>query len=135
MGLGKSSRLGSRVFVGSFGCQILICTEADGHEEADLEPQEDSESSTILLMSKSPGDPRSVDCPLVGEPGPRPSNTLLEERATSWGLGAGSRGSRVCVDNGRAVRLLDLGDFEDSVGLILVQVVLNPADPRNDMAC
>lgn len=85
MGLGKSSRLGSRVFVGSFGCQILICTKADGHEEADLEPQEDSESSTVLLMSKSPGDPRSVGCPLVGEPGPRPSNTLLEERATSRG--------------------------------------------------
>lgn len=53
----------------------------------------------------------------------------------SWGLGAGSRNSRACVDNGRAVRLLDLGDFEDSVGLILVQVVLNPSGPRNDMAC
>lgn len=86
-------------------------------------------------MSKGPGDPRSVGCPLVGEPGPRSSNSLLEERATSWGLGAGSRSSRACVDHGRAVRLLDLGDSEDSVGLILVQVVLNPADPRNDMAC
>lgn len=53
----------------------------------------------------------------------------------SWGLGAGSRNSRACVDNGRTVRLLDLGDFEDSVGLILVQVVLNPSGPRNDMAC
>ena len=71
----------------------------------------------------------------MGEPGPRPSNTLIEERATSRCLGAGSRSSRACVDNGRAVRLLDLGDFEDSVGLILVQVVLNPAGPRNDMAC
>ena len=86
-------------------------------------------------MSKSPGDPRSIGCPLVGEPGPRPSHTLLEERAMSWGLGAGSRSSRACVDNSRAVGLLDLRDFEDSVGLILVQVVLNPAGPRNDMAC
>ena len=51
MGLGKSSGLESRVFVGSFGCQILICTEAAGHEEADLEPQEDSESSAVFLMS------------------------------------------------------------------------------------
>lgn len=71
----------------------------------------------------------------MGEPGPRSSNTLLEERAMSWGLGAGSRSSRACVDHGRAIRLLDLGDFEDCVGLILVQVVLNPAGPRNNMAC
>lgn len=71
----------------------------------------------------------------MGEQGPGSTNTLLEERAISWGLGAGSRSSRACVDHGRAVRLLDLGDFEDSVGLILVQVVLNPAGPRNDMAC
>ena len=53
----------------------------------------------------------------------------------SWGLGAGSRSSRACVDHGRAIRLLDLRDFEDCVGLILVQVVLNPAGPRNNMAC
>lgn len=71
----------------------------------------------------------------MGEQGPGSTNTLLEERAICWGLGAGSRSSRACVDHGRAVRLLDLGDFEDSVGLILVQVVLNPAGPRNDMAC
>lgn len=39
------------IFVGSFGCQILICTEAAGHEEADLEPQEGSESRAVFLMS------------------------------------------------------------------------------------
>ena len=63
------------------------------------------------------------------------SGRLLVGRADSCSLGSGLRNSRACVDNGRAVRLLDLGDFEDSVGLILVQMVLNPAGPRNDMAC
>lgn len=47
-------------------------------------------------LSKSPGDPQVCWLPLVGEPGPRSSNTLLEERAMSWGLGAGSKVQSMC---------------------------------------